>query len=244
MKSYLSVPFAVILMAMSLPVMAQVLSPTANSTSGATSGSVAGSSSGAGAVAATGPATAATGATTASLGLTQNSSNTQPNYVSVNSVPTVYVPNVVSGGPCAGAGASLGGAVLGFGVGGGVITVDEDCNRRQNATTQWNIGQKGTALEMLCDDRKAYEANKRARIANPSEAGCSFRAEWEPKGAAPVPAQPIAPVAAQAPAQMPTTRQACLDAAGREVPATTRGAACGNVPVTYAGLNAGVRARQ
>jgi hypothetical protein len=226
--------------------MAQVLSPTSTSTSGATSGSFAGSGSTSGSTSTTGPANAATGATTATLGLTQNSNSTQPNYVSVNSVPTVYVPNVVSGGPCAGAGASLGGAVMGLGIGGGVITIDEDCNRRQNATTQWNIGQKATALEMLCDDRKAYEANKRARVANPGEAGCSFRAEYEPKGTAPTPTQPMVPVAAvtpapNAPTPIPTTRQACLDATGREVPASTKGAACGNVPVTYAGLGSAMQ---
>lgn len=54
-------------------------------------------------------------------------------------VPDVGAPSISGGGPCIGAGGSVGTAVAGFGISGGYQSVDEACTVRQNTALMMQI---------------------------------------------------------------------------------------------------------
>jgi hypothetical protein len=191
---------------------AQILSPTSqsNSNAGAVSGSNSGSTSNSRAQtgpvnAQTGPVSAQTGTTAASgsssLGFTQNSNSTNinPNDVTIRSAPQVYVPSVVTGNVCA-LGASGGASFIGTGFAIGASWESEQCENRQRVALLHNMGYKDAAREVACDTRVIYEGMKRAGTP------CLVRPEWEPKGAVVVSSPQPLPVGPAAPPVQVTSR--------------------------------------
>lgn len=129
----------------------------------------------------------------------------------IRTTPTVYAPPVSGGNPCTLA-VSGGVSVIGWGAAAGGTFVDADCARRQQAAMMHNAGYAGAAKEMMCDDKSAYYAFRRA--GQP----CQLRAEWEPAGAPqpqPMVQQAPPPIMAPPPAPMAAKQyQRCNPRAG------------------------------
>ena len=127
----------------------------------------------------------------ASAGGQSSGSNTpggptgQPYYgqsdVTVRTTPTVYAPPVSGGNPCT------------LAVSGGVSVIGWGADRQKIAMI-WNAGFKGPAKELMCNDRKTYDAFKTA--GEP----CAIRAQWEAPG---TPRPTPMPVAAPSPTPAP-----------------------------------------
>ena len=142
-------------------------------------------------------------------------SNNNPFYsqsdVTVRTTPTVYAPPVSGGNPCTLA-VSGGVSVIGWGAAAGGTFVDQDCARRQQAAMMHNAGYAGPAKEMMCDDKSAYYAFRRA--GQP----CQLRPEWEPAGVPPSPMVQQQPVPiAPAPQQMVTKDRTTLPRCSRTI---------------------------
>jgi hypothetical protein len=71
---------------------------------------------------------------------------------SVKSAPTVYAPNLTTGGieTCLGS-VSGGASWMGGGVSIGGTKPDEECNRRMDANVAWKMDQKELSLAIMCD---------------------------------------------------------------------------------------------
>ena len=82
-------------------------------------------------------------------GNTQTLSVSQPDSIKVKNVPAVFAPGAYPTAPCRVAG-SIGGAVAGFGIGGGGSKEDKECTRRETARMFWSFGQPEAALTLLC----------------------------------------------------------------------------------------------
>jgi hypothetical protein len=75
----------------------------------------------------------------------------------LRNTPEVQPPNVLGGNPCA-VGASAGLSMAGFGIAGGATWADRACERRQQATLLFNMGEPKTALELMCQDDNVRSA--------------------------------------------------------------------------------------
>ena len=71
---------------------------------------------------------------------------------SVKSAPTVYAPNLTTGGieTCLGS-VSVGGSFMGGGVSAGTTVPDAECNRRMDANVAYKMGQPDLSLAIMCD---------------------------------------------------------------------------------------------
>lgn len=122
-----------------------------------------------------------------------NGSGTQ--YVTgdqtVRTAPTVYAPSVVGGNLCA-VGASGAASFLGGGFALGATWESKNCEIRQRAALLFNMGFKGAAKELMCNNKEDYDAFKTA--GEP----CAVRPDWEPKPTALVKQVEAAPAPAPA----------------------------------------------
>lgn len=164
---------------------AQTANSNAGAASNASAGAAAGSSSGA---VIQQPITIDQRSTPTNSG---NVNTYNPNDLTIRNVPGVTPPSVIGGNPCS-VGASLGGSIVGFGVGGGVSWADKECAERQRIALLQNMGLGRVANELACDDRQTYDAAKRSGVAM-----CLPRPAWDGPAAA------QQPVAQPAPAPQP-----------------------------------------
>lgn len=67
----------------------------------------------------------------------------------IKNVPNVVVPNIFPTAPCMGA-SSLGGAVAGFGIGGGTSWIAENCEHRENSRLLHAMGDIPNAKIAMC----------------------------------------------------------------------------------------------
>lgn len=198
-----SVAFAALLSATPADAQTANSNSSSNSSSGSASQSSSGSSSG---VTLTQNSTVPANTTGA---YSYNTSGYTSSDVTVRAAPQVYAPPVSGGNPCTLA-VSGGVSVIGWGASAGGTYVDQECATRQKIAMVWNAGFKGTAKELMCNDRATYDAFKTA--GEP----CAYRQAYEPAAGTtppntptPLPQYQPSPVTMTIPASAPKSYPPC-----------------------------------
>lgn len=139
--------------------------------------------------------------------INQNFGGTPANTTqNLNNVPAIQLPSVIGGNPC-GIGGSLGGSVMGFGIGGGMMVEGESCEQRQRLALYHNIGMArlnagdragaqawfAVSHEVACQNKETRQHFKVAGM--PCAADRAQAAAQVPVAPVPVQANPV-PVAA------------------------------------------------
>lgn len=84
---------------------------------------------------------------------------------SVKSAPTVYAPNLTTGGIETCLGSVAGGvSFMGGGFSAGSTTPDEECNVRMTANVAWKMGDKDLAVSIMCESAVYRKAAKRLPV--------------------------------------------------------------------------------
>lgn len=102
---------------------------------------------------------ASTQSTASNAGNSQSITSTSPSKQTVYEVPTQYTPALAASfAGCMGS-TSVGAAWAGFGLSGGKTLTDAQCERRANAEMLNGLGERATAVQLMCADPDIRKAD-------------------------------------------------------------------------------------